>query len=125
MILMGFLLAATAARGQEHTKDSLDTVKKALTEKKAILLDVRELTEWQEGHIRDALFIPLSQIRKENVDPKDWAKLPKDKIIYCHCAAGGRCLIASDLLKKKGYDIRALKPGYKSLIEAGFPKADK
>lgn len=122
---MGLLLAATAAPGQEHTRDSLDTVKKALSEKKAILLDVRELTEWQEGHIRDALLIPLSQLRKENVDPKDWAKLPKDKIIYCHCAAGGRCLIAADLLKKKGYDIRALKPGYKSLIEAGFQKADK
>jgi rhodanese-related sulfurtransferase len=123
-ILTTFVLfTASATRAQEHTKDSLDTVKQRIAEKKAVLLDVREKEEWDAGHVRDALLLPLSGLRKESVDPA--SVLPKDKIIYCHCASGRRCLVATELLKKKGYDVRALKPGYNDLVEAGFPKADK
>ena len=49
--------------------------------------------------------------------------LPKDKIIYTHCKAGGRALVCGDILKKQGYDVRPLKPGYEALIQAGFEKA--
>ena len=34
-------------------------------------------------------------------------------------------LTAADLLKKQGYDVRPLKDGYKDLLKAGFPKAEK
>ena len=51
--------------------------------------------------------------------------LPKDKPIYCHCAAGVRVLPAADILQKHGYDARPLKPGYKDLLRAGFPKAER
>jgi phage shock protein E len=116
-------LAFQPAPKAEHTKDSLDTVKKMIESKKAILVDVREQTEWDEGHIKNAVLLSLSKLRRET-DPKEISKsLPKDTIIYCHCRSGGRCLSAADILKKKGYDVRALKPGYKDLVEAGFPKA--
>jgi len=109
----------------EHTKDSLETVKKKLDDKKAVLVDVREENEWDAGHVRGAILLPLSKL-KESIDPKELAKtLPKDKVIYCHCASGRRCLSAAEALKKQGYDVRPLKPGFKDLIEAGFPKADK
>jgi rhodanese-related sulfurtransferase len=109
----------------EHTKDSLDDVKQRVKDKKAILLDVREKKEWDDGHLRDAKLIPLSDLKK-GVDADKLAKdLPKDKIIYCHCAGGVRCLPAADILKKSGYDVRPLKPGYKDLLNAGFPKAEK
>ena len=49
------------------------------------------------------------------------ALLPKDKIIYCHCLVGGRCLEAARLLQPLGYDVRPLKAGYPSLVKAGFP----
>jgi rhodanese-related sulfurtransferase len=48
---------------------------------------------------------------------------PKDKIIYCHCRSGRRCLTAADILKKQGYDVRPLKAGYEDLLKAGFPQA--
>jgi rhodanese-related sulfurtransferase len=48
--------------------------------------------------------------------------LPKEKVIYCHCRSGGRCLTAAEILKKLGYDVRPLKPGYRDLVEAGFPR---
>ena len=51
------------------------------------------------------------------------AVLPKDKIIYCHCLMGGRCLEAAAILGPLGYDVRPLKQGYPQLIQAGFPAA--
>ncbi len=35
-----------------HTTDSLETVKSRLEAKEAVLLDVRETSEWNEGHLK-------------------------------------------------------------------------
>jgi len=103
----------------EHTKDSLDDVRKNVTDKKAVLIDVREQSEWDDGHLDSATLVPLSALKKgEQAD-----SLPKDRIIYAHCASGKRCLTAADILKKQGYDVRPLKAGYMDLLKAGFPQA--
>jgi phage shock protein E len=118
-----FCTAVQAAEPIEHTKVPLETVKKEVHEKKAVLVDVREKREWDRGHIEGAVFLPLSDLQ-QGVDPEKLARtLPKDKIIYAHCARGGRCLTAAKLLEKNGYQIRPLKPGYNQLIQAGFEKA--
>ena len=116
---------ATLASAQEHTKDSLETVKKALTAKNAVLIDVREKTEWDKGRLKDAKLLPLSTL-KDDALPKDLPTiLPKDRVAYLHCAAGVRCVKAAEILRKAGYDVRAIKEGYKDLLKAGFPKADE
>ncbi len=112
----------------KHTKDSLELIQKRLATKEAILIDVREQDEWEDGHLQSALFLPLSKL-EDGEDKKDFAaevagQLSKDKIIYCHCAAGGRVMPASAILHKLGYDIRPLKSGYDALLKAGFPKAE-
>lgn len=117
------LLGAAVALAQEHTKDTPADVKKALADNKAVLVDVREPKEWDSGHLADAKSLPLSRI-KAGVPADELAKvLPKDRPVYLHCKAGGRCLSAAELLKKQGYDVRPLKDGYDALLEAGFPKA--
>src|SRR5450432_2722753 len=74
----------------EHTKDSLDTVKQNLAAKTAILVDVREKREWNDGHLRDAALLPLSEI-PEKVSSKMLEELfPKGTVLYLHCAAGRR-----------------------------------
>jgi rhodanese-related sulfurtransferase len=50
-------------------------------------------------------------------------ELPKDRILYTHCVVGMRSLKAAEILKKHGYDVRALKPGYDELIKSGFEAA--
>lgn len=116
------LVLSASAPAAEHTKDTLDTVKAALKEKKAVLVDVREQKEWDAGHIDGAILLPLSKLKE--IDAAELVKqLPKDKVIYCHCAVGRRALTAGDLLKKHGYDVRPLKPGYAVLLDEGFPKA--
>jgi len=106
-----------------HTKDTLTTVKERLKDKSAVLVDVREQGEWDKGHLKDAQLLPLSQLKKEGDVEKLTKKLPKKKIVYCHCGAGVRALTAADILKKQGFDVRPLKPGYDDLVKAGFEKA--
>lgn len=125
LFLMGMVCITASALAAEHTKDSLDTVKKAVADNKAVLLDVREKAEWEQGHLRDAKFLALSALRRGIKEDELVRVLSKDKVIYCHCASGVRCLRAADILKKSGYDVRPLKAGYKELVKSGFAPAVK
>src|SRR5438552_2249578 len=93
--IMAFSLTMFAS-AQEHTKDSLDAVKKAIAAKKAVLIDVREKSEWDDGHLRDAALLPLSRLKKDALPKNLQDILPKDKVVYLHCKAGGRCLQAAE-----------------------------
>ncbi len=105
-----------------HTKDPLPTVKARVIEKKAVLVDVRSEEEWKEGHINGAVHLPWDVI--PTINPAKLSEmLPKDKIIYTHCAAGVRSLKAGKTLQKLGYDVRPLEPGYEDLVKAGFQPA--
>ena len=123
MVVLLTLVNSTLAA--EHTKDSLDTVKQKLKAGKAILIDVREVSEWKAGHLQAAKLVPLSQLRDKASRDKLAKDLPKKKIIYCHCRSGGRVLLATDILVPEGFDIRPLKTGYSGLLKAGFAPAKK
>lgn len=125
---LGFAISGGAATAAEHTTDTLEQVKQAVTDDKAVLIDVRETAEWKAGHLQNAVLIPLSKLKRDEKSP-DLAqelseKLSKDKVVYCHCRSGGRVLPASEILKRLGYDVRPLKAGYADLLKAGFSKAD-
>ncbi len=123
--LVALVAGLALARAADHTKDTPEEVKKALKDGKAVLLDVREKDEWDDGHLKDATLLPLSAL-KAGAKAEDVAKVaPTGKIVYCHCGSGVRCLKAADELKKLGYDVRPLKPGYKDLLKAGFEPAEK
>ena len=70
----------------------------------AIILDVRTQREWEEGHITNAIHIPLSDL-KDHID--DLKKL--DKPVIAHCKSGGRSARATKLLKF--YNIEAINGG--------------
>lgn len=123
LTVVGLAGAVPPAGGQEHTKDSLETVKRALAVGTAVLVDVREKAEWDQGHLRDARLLPLSSLGESPLPKALRDLLPRDKAIYLHCAAGRRCLKAAEVLRKEGYDVRPLKNGYESLRKEGFPKA--
>jgi len=112
--------SVTRAADLPYTKDSLALVKSNLAEEKAILIDVRDQDEWDEGHVKGAVFLPLSQLRK-GAATETLRQLPKDKILYTYCKVGARAWTAGNLLQKQGYQIRVLKSGYEELVEAGFP----
>ena len=118
------LLVSGILQAAEHTEDTPADVKKNLQAKKAVLVDVREVEEWNEGHLDDAMLWQLSDIN-DGPTKADLKKRFGDKnVVYLHCRAGTRALFAAEKLKDKGYDIRPLKQGYAELLKAGFEKAD-
>lgn len=116
---LSFTLTAAAA---EITNEPLAKVKENIDDEKAILVDVREKKEWDSGHIEGAIFLPLSGLQ-DGVSKGELKPLPKDKILYTHCVIGKRAVTAGNILQRYGYQVRVLKPGYKEMISAGFPKA--
>lgn len=126
LVTLSLVSAGTVAQEKEkekHTTDSLETVKKNIADGKAVLIDVRDKTEWDAGHLKVAKLIEMTRLsdpaKQKEVAEKE---LDKSKIIYTHCKAGGRCLRVAEMWKKLGYDVRALKPGYEDLVKAGFEK---
>ena len=87
-----------------------------------MLVDVREKGEWDSGHVAGAIFLPLSSLQ-DGPNKETLKAVPRGKTLYIHCAVGKRALVAANILEKQGYIVQPLKPGYKDLISAGFPKA--
>jgi rhodanese-related sulfurtransferase len=105
-----------------HTKDTLDVVKENLKAGKAVIVDVREEDEWKESHLAGAIHLPQSKLKVASELAELVKKLPKDKVIYTHCLAGGRSLACGEILKKQGFDVRPLKQGTKELLKSGFER---
>ena len=64
------------------------------------ILDVRTNDEYERGHIKNVIHIPLDELR-QNLD-----KLDKSKEIYVHCYTGLRSYIACMILKQNGYNVK-------------------
>lgn len=124
VVLMYGIAWGEGKKELEHTKDTLEEVKKRIEEKKAVLVDVRELVEWNNGHISGAVHLPWREMQDNFDDKKIRSKLAKDLIVYTYCEVGYRSLRAGKMLERLNYDIRPLKPGYKDLVNAGF-KSEK
>ncbi len=68
-----------------------------LVESNAYIVDVREVREFENGHIKGAKNIPLSELR-ERVN-----EIPKDIPVYLHCRTGQRSYNATLALQNLGY----------------------
>lgn len=81
-----------------------------------VILDVRKATEYADGHIKEAINIPLNEL----TDPGSMTNLDDHHNIYVHCAGGYRSVIASSLIKRQGiHNIRNILGGYGKLKELG------
>ncbi len=69
-----------------------------LVEKNNIIIDVREKYEFKYGRIKEAINIPLSELR-DRID-----EIPKDRPVYLHCKTGQRSYNAALVLQNMGYD---------------------
>jgi rhodanese-related sulfurtransferase len=108
------------AEESDDTANSLRSVKSQVEAGQAVLVDVREPGEWAAGHVDGAVSYPLSELNS-TTDPQQLKeRLPADKIVYTHCAAGKRSVRAAEILKENGYDVRPITQSYEELLNAGF-----
>ncbi len=83
----------------EYKKITSDEAKKMMETQKVIVVDVRTLEEYNEGHIPNAISIPLETIENEaEVKLKN-----KDDLILVYCRSGRRSREAALKLIEKGY----------------------
>ncbi|HUG90269.1 MAG TPA: family 16 glycoside hydrolase [Planctomycetaceae bacterium] len=114
------------SRELEHTGDSPEVVRKNLESGKAVLVDVRSQEERDEGCLKESIHLPITRLEDDEFDRSNVLEIvPRDKIVYTHCRAGGRALRAGKILEELGYDVRPLKPGYEELRESGLEKAEE
>lgn len=72
------------------------------------ILDVREVDEFQEGHIPSATNIPLSQLEDR------MKELDKTTSYYVICHSGGRSANACAYLSQQGFDVTNVMGGMSS-----------
>lgn len=79
-----------------------------------VVLDVRRETEFADGHLKDAVNIPLDEM----TDPGNIANLEDNMNLYVHCAGGYRSVIAASLLKRQGiHNLRNVLGGWNKIKE--------
>ena len=84
----------------------------------AIIVDVRDKDEWDEGHIPDATHMSRGTIEFDIEE-----KVPDpNAMIICHCGGGGRSALAAENLQKMGYkNVHSMAGGFKAWKAAGLP----
>jgi phage shock protein E len=64
----------------------------------AVILDVRTKGEYQSGHLKNSMNIPIDKL------PQNIKKLNKNKAIITCCASGARSASAKRILKSEGFE---------------------
>ena len=96
--ILNILALSAISKSEENPTDVEASDIENLVKNKEFLLDVREEYEYQDGHIKGAINLPLREI----LEKKD--TLPKDKDIYVYCRSGHRSADAVNFLKSLGFE---------------------
>ena len=78
------------------------------------LVDVRTKIEFNNGHIEGSINIPVDDLRERI------GELDKDKEILEYCQVGLRGYVAARILAQKGFKVKNLTGGYKSVSMQKF-----
>ena len=84
---------------------------------KVTILDVRPESEFKQGHIADAISIPINELSKRLKD------IPKQTEVVAYCR-GPFCLYADEairILSKAGYKVARLEEGFPDWKLQGLP----
>jgi hydroxyacylglutathione hydrolase len=81
-----------------------------------VVLDVRNRSEWNEGHIPGAVNIPLAELVARVHELRAHAGRP----IAVHCQGGSRSAVAASVLQANGFsDVSNVQGGYSAWTRAG------
>lgn len=85
---------------------------------KAVLLDVREDSEWAAGHAAAARHLGKGVLERDI--EKLYPDLETEIIMYC--GGGFRSAMTCDAAQRIGYrKVRSLIGGYKAMVQSGWP----
>ena len=88
----------------------------------ALLVDVREIKEWQRGFAESAVLLPLSELSRSRVDFAALRERVGDRELILYCGAGVRSNLAARILRTEGF--RAVNGGaFSAWVSVGWPVA--
>jgi hydroxyacylglutathione hydrolase len=82
----------------------------------AVLVDVREESEWKAGRIPGSIHVPLGELRSRRS-----IGVPEGEEIMLVCRSGARSAFAATILSSDGRGAANLKGGVKAWIREGLP----
>jgi len=86
----------------------------------AVLVDVREPSEWSSGVAKPAALLAMSDLRGSRTAWKPFLEKNRGKQIIVYCASGARSGSVASLLKKEGHNAVNLG-GFSRWSSAGLP----
>lgn len=97
-------------------------VLRLLNDQDAVIVDIRDLGEYKDGHIPQARHIPFNGLQERL---GELAKI-KDKPLVLYCRTGATSQSACALLKKNGFtDVHSLNGGLSTWLDAKLPISRK
>ena len=114
----GFLKLVNEARPQVKEIGIEEARERLAKNPQAVLLDVREDSEWAKGHAAQAVHLSKGILER---DLETKFPDPSAEIIM-YCGGGYRSVLTAAVAQKMGYrNVYSLKGGYKGLLEAQWP----
>lgn len=119
ILIFSFLFFVSAcSQSNVRILDSKAFIEGAKTDSMAVILDVRQPSEFVEGHIEGAVNLDWldEEAFKEGV-----AKLDTTKTYYIYCRSGRRSNAAAEKMRSEGFKVYDLKGGIKQWKADGKP----
>ena len=94
--------------------DKVKSIEVSQFEKEArnddLIIDVRNISEYEKSHLVDSHFLPLDNFRN------NFSEYNANNKYYIHCQGGYRSMIACSLLKRKGiHNLIDIKGGFAAI----------
>ena len=113
----GFLKLVDDAKSRVR-EVSVDETRRQLEARKAMVIDIREESEWANGHIRGAEYLGRG-ILERDIESRVQDK-SAELILYC--GGGFRSALAADNLQKMGYsNVASMAGGWREWQAKGLP----
>lgn len=112
-IIMFTFTACSNNHDEVTTEAAFDTIEIEQIENHVannyLVVDVREVDEYEAGHIPNAINAPLSAL-----EVGDFGPLESDEKYVIICQSGNRSVMASNILVDQGFDIINVREGMSS-----------
>ena len=117
----GFLKLVNEVRPQVKEIGIEEARERLAKNPQAVLLDVREDSEWAKDHAAQAVHLSKGILER---DLETKFPDPSAEIIM-YCGGGYRSVLTAAVAQKMGYrNVYSLKGGYKGLLEAQWPMSN-
>ena len=94
-------------------------LEKEIAANNLLLIDVRKKSEYDSQHVEGSINVPLNEINQH------LASFPKDKKFAVNCAGGYRSMIASSILKSRGWEnFVDVMGGFDAIKETNTPVSE-